>query len=251
MRIETAWMDQAYNEIVEASQFSPSIGAGIVHMALELASSYSYQGDRKKTWAMFQIAVLHGDIKNQSPFSYNSAMNQGSGVGRNIAINQAKQRPESFAAIQDMPEFQKIMADTPLTEADKHSMEADRKRDMYWKDFVASFKSYVAVKADGEIFTGIVLSRVGHILVPASVTKAAAIQAKIANYQPAKVVAVDSESGLAVVQVDGQTDLRPIVLGNAEDPAGIRANCATQSETYLYRLPEHECAFHTRLSQCP
>lgn len=213
----TAWMNQAYNEIVEASQFSPSLGYPIVRMALELASSYSYQGDRKKTWAMFQIAVLHGDIKNQSPFSYNSAMNQSAGVGRNRALNRAKQDPESFAAIQDMPEFQKIMADAPFTKVDKHSMEADRKRDMYWKDFVASFKSFVAVKADGEIFTGTILSQNGHILVPASVTDAAVIHVKIADYQSAKVVAVDLESGLAVVQVDGQTDLRPIVLGNAED----------------------------------
>ena len=166
---------------------------------------------------MFQIAVLHGDINNQAPFSYNSAMNRSSGVRRNRVLNQAKQRPESFAAIQDMPEFQKIIAETPLTKADKRSMEAERKRDMYWKDFVASFKSYVAVKAGGEIFTGIVLSQVGHILVPLSVTKAAIIQAKIADYQPAKVIAVDSESRLAVIQVNGQTDLRPIVLGSAEN----------------------------------
>ena len=48
-------------------------------------------------------------------------------------------------------------------------------------------------------------------------TKAASIHAKIADYQPAKVVDVDSESRLAVIQVDGQTDLRPIALGNAED----------------------------------
>lgn len=213
----TAWMNQAYDEVVEASQFSPSLGHAIVRMALELASFYSYRGDREKTWAMFQIAVLHGDIKNQSPFSYNSAMNQSSGVGRNRALNQAKRDPESFAAIQDMPEFQKIMAETPLTEADKRSMEADRKRDMYWKDFVASFKSYVAVKADGAIFTGTILSQNGHILVPASVTDAEAIHVKIADYQPAKVVAVDSESRLAVIQVDGQIDLRPIALGNVED----------------------------------
>ena len=213
----TAWMNQVYDEVVEASQFSPSLGNAIVRMALELGSFYSHQGNRAKTWTLFQIAVLHGDIKNQSPFSYNSAMNQGSGVGRNIAINQAKQRPESFAAIQDMPEFQKIMAETPLTEADKHSMEADRKRHMYLKDFRASLESFAAVKADGEIFTGTILSQNGHILVPLSATKAAAIQAKIGDYQPAKVVAADSESGLAVVQIDGQTDLRPVVLGNVED----------------------------------
>ena len=109
------------------------------------------------------------------------------------------------------PEFSQII------EADKRRMEADRKQDMYRKDFFASLKSYVAVKADGEIFTGIILSQVGHILVPANVTEAETIHAKIGDYQPAKVVVVDSESGLAVVQVNGQKELRPIVLGNIDD----------------------------------
>ena len=109
------------------------------------------------------------------------------------------------------PEFSQII------EADKRRMEADRKQDMYWKDFFASLKSYVAVKADGEIFTGIILSHVGHILVPANVTEAETIHAKIGDYQPAKVVVVDSKSRLAVVQVDGQRELRPIVLGNIDD----------------------------------
>ena len=109
------------------------------------------------------------------------------------------------------PEFSQII------EADKRRMEADRKQDMYWKDFFASLKSYVAVKADGEIFTGIVLSQVGHILVPANVTKAETIHAKISEYQPANVIALDLESGLAVVQIDGQRELRPVVLGNIDD----------------------------------
>ena len=109
------------------------------------------------------------------------------------------------------PEFLQII------EADKRRMEAGRKQDMYWKDFFASLKSYVAVKADGEIFTGIILSHVGHILVSANVTEAETIHAKIGDYQPAKVVVVDSKSRLAVVQVDGQRELRPIVLGNIDD----------------------------------
>ena len=109
------------------------------------------------------------------------------------------------------PEFSHII------EADKRRMEADRKRDMHTGDLYAALKSFVAVKADGEIFTGTILNQNGHILVPASVTDAAAIHVKIADYQPAKVVAVDPESRLAVIQVAGQTDLRPIVLGNVED----------------------------------
>ena len=201
----TAWRNQVYDQIVEASQIFPDLGRILGHRALELASFYSHQGDREKTWAWFQIALAHSDNKNNPTVNYNSV------------INQAKQAPESFAAIWDMPEFQKLMAETPLTEADKRLHEADRKREMYAEDFYAAFKSFVAVKADGEIFTGVILSQAGHILVPASVTRAASIHAKIGDYQPAKVIAADSESELAVVQVAGQTDRRPIVLGNVED----------------------------------
>lgn len=195
----TAWMNEAYDRILEASQASPSLEDVIVSEALELATFCSRQGDREKTWALFQIAVAHDEENNNS------------------AINYAKREPERFAAIQDMPEFQKLISETPLTEADKHSHEADRKREMYAEDLSAAYKSFVAVKADGEIFTGVVLSHVGHILVPAIVTEAETIRAKIVDYQPAKVAAIDWESGLAIVQVDRQTDLRPVVLGNVED----------------------------------
>ena len=109
------------------------------------------------------------------------------------------------------PEFSQII------EADKRLNELDRKRDMHPEGLYAALKSFVAVKADGEIFTGIILSHVGHILVPANVTEAETIHAKIGDYQPVKVVVVDSKSGLAVVQVNGQKELRPIVLGNIDD----------------------------------
>ena len=195
----TAWMNQVYDRIVEASQSSPDLGVVIVSEALELATFCSRQGDREKTWTLFQIAVAHDEDNINS------------------AINYAKQKPERFAAIQDMPEFQKLIAETPLTEGDRRSNEANQKREMYAEDLSAAHKSFVAVKADGEIFTGVVLSQVGHILVPAYVTEAEAIRVKIVDYQPAKVVAIDWESGLAVVQVEGQTDLRPVVLGNVDD----------------------------------
>jgi beta-lactamase regulating signal transducer with metallopeptidase domain/peroxiredoxin len=196
----TAWMNQAYEQIVEESRASPNLGMVIVSEALELATFCSQQGDPEKTWALFQIAVTHDDEDNI-----------------NSAVDYAKEKPERFAAIQDMPEFQKLMAETPLTEADKRSNEANRKREMYADDLSAALKSFVAVKADGEIFTGVVLSQVGHILVPANVTEAETIRAKISDYHPAKVVAADSESGLAIVQVNGQTDLRPVVLGKVDD----------------------------------
>ena len=197
------FMNQAYDRIVEESQASIGLALDLAigEHATELAKFFSQQGDQEKTWTLFQIAVGHDSEGNS-------------------IINYARQQPERFAAIQDMPEFQQLIAEaplTPLTEAERHSREVDRKRKMYAEDFYAAFKSYVAVKADGEIFTGIVLSQVGHILVPASVTDAADIHAKISDYQLAKVVAIDSESRLAVIQVDGQTDLRPIALGNVED----------------------------------
>ena len=195
----TAWLNQAYERIVEASQSSPSLGHVIVSEALELATFCSRQGDREKTWTLFQIAVTHDEDNINS------------------AVNYAKQKPERFAAIQDIPEFQKLMAETPLTEAEKRSDAANRKREMYAEDLSAAYKSFVAVKADGEIFTGIILSQVGHILVPANVTEAETIHAKIVDYQSAKVVALDSEIGLAVVQINEQENLRPVVFGNVDD----------------------------------
>ena len=195
----TVWMNEAYDRIVEASQATPSLGDVIVSEALELATFCSRQGDQEKTWGLFQIAVAHDEDDNNS------------------AINYAKEQPERFAAIQDMPEFQKLIAETPLTEADKHSHEASRKREMYAEDLSDAHKSFVALKVDDEIFTGVILSQVGHILVPANVTEAETILVKIVEYRSAKVVAVDWESGLAIVKVDGQTDLRPVGLGNVDD----------------------------------
>ena len=195
-----ALMNQAYDWIVEASQLSPDLELDIADHALELAGFFSQQGNREKTWALFQIAVAHEDDDN-----YNSA------------INYAKQEPERFAAIQDMPEFQKLLADTPQTEADKRLDEANRKREMYAEALYTAYKSFTGVEADGEIFTGVILSQVGHILVPASVAEAEVIRTKIVDYQPTKVVAIDTESGLAVVQVDGQNYLRPVVLGIVDD----------------------------------
>ena len=192
----TALMNQAYDQIVEASRSSISLDA---HQALDLALLFSNKGDREKTWKLFQIAVIHDDD------NYNSA------------INYAKQKPERFAAIWNMPEFQKLLADTPQTETEKRVAEEDRKREMYAEKLSTAYKSFTAVEADGEIFTGVILTQAGHILVPAIVTEARVIRAKIEDNLQATVVAVDATSGLAVVQVDGQTDLRPIVLGSVEN----------------------------------
>ena len=194
------FMNQAYDRIVEESRLSIELelDLDIGHYATELAEFFSQQGDQKKTWTLFEIAIAHyGDD--------------------NSIINYAKQKPERFATIQDMPEFQKLIAETPLSEAEERSNEANRKREMYEEDLSAAYKSFVAVKTDGEIFTGVILSQVGHILVPANVAEAAVIRTKIVDYQPAKVVAMDPESGLAVVQIDEQENLRSVVFGNVDD----------------------------------
>lgn len=73
------------------------------------------------------------------------------------------------------------------------------------------------MEADGVIFTGVILTRVGHILVPATATKAEVLRAKIVDFQPVKIVAVDTESDLAVIKADGQRNLRPVALGSTDD----------------------------------
>ena len=92
------------------------------------------------------------------------------------------------------------------------------------------------MEADGEIFTGVILSQVGHILVPARVTEAEIIRLKIVDYQPVKVVAVDTESGLGVVQVEGQRHLQPVVLGTVGDLREYApAPLPNPVDGYLYR----------------
>ena len=95
--------------------------------------------------------------------------------------------------------------------------EAVPNREMYSRDLFSVFKSFTAVEADGEVFTGVILSQVGHILVPARATEAEFIRLKIVDYEPVKVVAVDTESGLGVVQVEGQKHLQPVELGTVGD----------------------------------
>ena len=195
---ETALMNRAYNRMLELNQLdqlSPELDVNIRYHILELVDLFAERGDREKTWTLFQVAVVHDDS----------------------AINHARQHKKRFAVIQDIPEFQKLLAETPQSEAERRSNELRRKREMYAEDLRAAHQSFTAVEADGEIFTGTILSQAGYILVPASVARAEVIRVKIVNYQPAKIVAVDAESELAVVQVDGQRNLRPVVLGTVDD----------------------------------
>ena len=193
----TRIMNRAHDRIVELSQLPQYREFGIRDLAVELAQLFSELGNQEKTWTLFQIAVAH-DTDND-------------------LINWARRNPKDFRAIQDMSEFHELLADTPQSEAEKRLEEGDRKVKLYAEDLIAAHKSFTAVDADGEIFTGVILSQVGHILVPGSVTEAMKILAKIDDYQPANVVAIDTESGFGVIQVVGQKYLRPVVLGAVDD----------------------------------
>ena len=192
-------MNQAYDRIVEASRATLDPTFGISHYAVELAKLFAQQGDRVRTWRLFQIAVEANDFN------------------LNTEINYARLGPEPFEAIeQDMSELQNLLAESAQSEADRRLNESSRKLALHAKDLKAAHKSFTAVQADGEYFTGVIISRVGHVLVPASVTTAKVIRVRIVDYLPAKVVAVDEESGLGVVQVHGQRYLRPVVLGSVD-----------------------------------
>ena len=196
----TALMNEAYSRIVEASRSTLSLTFGISHHAVELAKLFVQEGDRVKTWRLFQIAADADDF-NLFP-----------------EINYASLPPQPFeAAAPDMSELQKLLANTPETDADRRLNESSRKHAMHAKDLKSAHKSFTAVEADGEIFTGVILSRHGHILVPARAVEAKVVRVRIVDYQPAKVVAVDTESGLGVVQVMGQRYLQPVVLGKVDD----------------------------------
>ena len=100
---------------------------------------------------------------------------------------------------------------------EKGAIEGNRKRAMYADEFSAAHKSFTAVEADDEIFTGIILTQDGHILAPAIAAEAEVMRVKIGDYRPATVVAVDASSGLAVLKVNVQQSLRPVVLGTVDD----------------------------------
>ncbi len=198
--VETAeLMNRAYNRIVELSRLSPNLELDISYDAIELALLFSRQGDREKTWKLFQIAVEHRDEDLDSATVF------------------AKQYPERFAILKDMPEFQKLLADAKQTEGEKGAIEGNRKRAMYADEFSAAHKSFTAVEADDEIFTGIILTQDGNILAPAIAAEAEVMRVKIGDYRPATVVAVDASSGLAVLKVNVQQSLRPVVLGTVDD----------------------------------
>lgn len=94
-------MDRAYDrllELHELNQKSPELGLDVNYYSIELARLFAQQGNREKTWKLFQIAVVYDPI----------------GV-----INSARENKERFAVLQNMPEFQKLLAEEPPQKPDE------------------------------------------------------------------------------------------------------------------------------------
>ena len=88
-------MDRAYDRMLELhtlDQTSPELNLNVGYHIHELTQLFAKQGDRKKTWKLFQIAIAHDSTQ---------------------AINNAEENEKLFALLQDIPEFQKRLAEGP------------------------------------------------------------------------------------------------------------------------------------------
>ncbi len=120
-----------------------------------------------------------------------------------------------ISAIRDRSAFKAFTEAVPKTEQDRRTDEANRKLNEFTNERIEARNSFLLVKADGEIFMGVILSSTGHLLVPDSVADATDIRAKMTDYLPA--VARDSEARLAVIKIQGADDLRPVEMGTVDD----------------------------------
>ena len=101
---DTELMDRAYNRVLELDQLmqlSPELSLNIEYFALEMAKLFAERGgwDKGKTWTLFQIAV---------------ARDRGA-----MVIDSARRDSELFAVLQDIPEFQKLLTETPQSGIDR------------------------------------------------------------------------------------------------------------------------------------
>ena len=88
-------MDRAYDRMLELhtlDQTSPELGLNVSYHIHELTQLFARQGDPKKTWQLFQIAVACDGIE---------------------AINNARENEKLFTLLQDIPEFRKLLAEGP------------------------------------------------------------------------------------------------------------------------------------------
>ena len=86
-------MDRAYDRMLELhtlDRTSPELGLNVNYHIHELMQLFARQGDPKKTWKLFQIAIAHDSTE---------------------AINNARENEKLLALLQDIPEFQKRLAE--------------------------------------------------------------------------------------------------------------------------------------------
>ncbi len=202
-----ALYEKALPRFIEANQSKTDAGSMLNfmlgHTALEVAWIYSEHGNAEKCWQAFQIAM------DNDPDGH--------------LAKRAKRMSEQFSVISDRPAFKAFTEAARETEADRRHDEYNRKRSEFGRERYEAWKSYLAVAADGAIFTGVVLSSTGHLLVPDIVADATDIAANtfknwapVAEYLPAKITARDSEARLAVLKLEGTKYLRPVEMGTVD-----------------------------------
>jgi beta-lactamase regulating signal transducer with metallopeptidase domain/thiol-disulfide isomerase/thioredoxin len=192
-----ALYDRALARLVEANQSKAGADSRLGHVAFDFAQFYDEQGNAEKCWQAFQI-VMENDPEGH-------------------LAKQAKRMTGVFSAIRDRSAFKAFTEAALETEADRWLNESNRKRSEFRNERFEAWKSFLSIEADGEIFTGVILSSTGHLLVSDIVADAANIRAKLTDYSPAKVVARDAEAKLAVLKVEGAKYLRPVEMGTVDD----------------------------------
>ena len=192
-----ALYNQALPRLVEANQSKAGADSRLGHVAFDFAQFYDEQGNAEKCWQAFQIAM------ENDPEGH--------------LAKQAKRMTGVFSAIRDRSAFKAFTEAAPETEADRRLDERNRKRSEFRNERLKAWKSFLSIEADGEIFTGVVLNSMGHLVVSDIVADASNIRAKLTNYSPAKVVARDVEARLAVLKVEGAKYLRPVEMGTVDD----------------------------------
>ena len=195
-----AFHNASLPKLVEANRNKTRADFGLGFTALKFAEFYDGHGDAEKCWQAFQILMENdpdGDLAKD--------------VKRAVGI---------WSTIRAIPEFTKFTENVLETEQDRRSDEAHRKLYAASDERTEARNSFLVVEADGEIFMGVVLSSTGYLLVLDRVADAADIRVKIKEDFPARVVARDSETRLAILKIEGVEDLRPVVMGTVEDLKG-------------------------------
>lgn len=199
-----ALYDRALAQLIEANRSKSQSDSMLGGWALHLAGYFGNLGNIEKCWQAFEIVMEnnpHGSLAKE-----------------------AEWMSDSLSVISDRPAFKAFTDAAPETEYDRRQKEMDRKRAEFASEMSEAWKSYLAVEADGTMFTGVILTSVGHILVLEDAADANDIAANVAaptaqdfNYLPARVVARDSKARLAVIKVEGANNLRPVELGTVDD----------------------------------